>query len=256
MKKVNNWSDITISQFIELSQLPKDSEDLNFQSFGVIYDIGQDEIDELSYDEFNDLQLKLNFMSRLPTQLVGNIQIKTTQLVLIEDLVKLSLGEWIDIENLLPDLINNLPVIAAILYRKQILGDDFNPDVFEPYGQYIHHRSALFNESSMADIYGIIPHVLKFRTMIHTNYSGLFNNLEGEETNEVEDEDEDFIESSIEKKERLDEEKTAKYKSKWGWDTVVYSLAKGDITKFEAIYAMPLVMVLNFMSMKYELKLE
>ena len=250
MKKVSNWNDITLNQFIEIHQLPKDDE-FQYLSLSIIYDVSQDEIDELNINEFEKLHSYLGFMSKLPTKPATNITLKSTNLTFIDDFTKLSLGEWIDIENLISnDLVGNIPLLASILFRKMIVGDDFEPDKIEPYGNFIHHRSHLFGECTMADVYGIIPIILTFRDLIHKNYEGLFGTTEP-----IDEHFELLDETPQEKLERLKEEKQEKYKTKWGWDTVVYNMAKGDITKFNEIYNLPLVMVLNFMSMQSELKL-
>lgn len=250
MKKVSNWNDITLNQFIEIHQLPKDDE-FQYLSLSIIYDVSQDEIDELDIEEFEKLQTYLGFMAKLPTKPATNITLKSTNLTFIDDFTKLSLGEWIDIENLITkDVVGNLPLLASILFRKMIVGDDFEPDKIEPYGSFIQHRSILFGECTMADVYGIIPIILTFRDLIHKNYEGLFGGAE-----EIVENFELLEETPQEKLERLNEEKQEKYKNKWGWDIIVHNLAKGDITKFNEIYNLPLVMVLNFMSMQSELKL-
>ena len=54
--------------------------------------------------------------------------------------------------------------------------------------------------------------------------------------------------------EDLKEEQEEQRFKKWGWEKVIYDLAGEDITKADQITDLPLIMVLNFMSMKYELK--
>ena len=145
-------------------------------------------------------------------------------------------------------MVGNLPKLCSILYRRLIKGDPFQPDEFEPYGNYIQHRSKLFLNLSIADVYGIVPMMINHKSIITTNYDGLFNNVEEkwiEEDNET----------PQEKFERRKNERVEKYNQKWGWDRVIYKLTDGDITKFEEIYKLPLIMVLNFMSMQSELKL-
>ena len=54
--------------------------------------------------------------------------------------------------------------------------------------------------------------------------------------------------------EDLKEEQEEQKFKKWGWEKVIYDLAGEDITKADQITDLPLIMVLNFMSMKYELR--
>ena len=248
MKKVINWDNITLEQFIEVQTLEKDN-DYSFNLISIVYDISIEEIEDLSIEEFNELLNNLSFFKKLPTKPKSIIKIDDVELHLIDDITKYTLGEWIDIENLLQeDIVGNLPKLCSILYRRLIKGDPFQPDEFEPYGNYIQHRSKLFLNLSIADVYGIVPMMINHKSIITTNYDGLFNNVEEkwiEEDNET----------PQEKFERRKNERVEKYNQKWGWDRVVHKLADGDITKFDEIYKLPLIMVLNFMSMQSELKL-
>jgi hypothetical protein len=47
-----------------------------------------------------------------------------------------------------------------------------------------------------------------------------------------------------------------KKKKKWGFENLIWNLSGGDITKFESIFEMKLILVFNVLSMRKSLGVE
>ena len=117
--------------------------------------------------------------------------------------------------------------------------------IYEPYAFSPRDRHELFDEYKINDIYGIIPEFIAFRENFMDTYGNLFH-----DENDSED-DEDKPTTSQESKDL----KLKKSEMKWGWERLIYSLCNEDLTKFEDVTNLPLIMTFNMLAMKKELNL-
>lgn len=252
MKAVSNWSDITINQYFELQSYGEDIDNLTLVS--IIYDIPSDEIDDLSVEQFDELVTKLSFLKSKPkAQNSAFISLNGNTFYKHPDIYKIKFGEFVDIEHwITSSKEEDLLYILATMYRKCINSDpDFDGIELEPYGPYVMSRAKHFGELSVTILFDLVDEINKFRAVFQENYQPLLA------VKEEEIEDEDLSSETIaDKRARLDEENNQKRLNKWGWDVLVYKLAQGDITKFEDVYNLPLIQVMNFLAMQSELKLD
>ena len=158
------------------------------------------------------------------------------------DINKLTLGEFIDLEYYFKDYNTNLDKIAAILYRKTML-DEWGNTKWEPHASYdIDERAKSFHELPVTKFHWLIPWYLEFKDTILTTYSNLFEpNIPL---------DEDLSE------EELEEDKAEEIRAKWSWEITIHNLTDGDITKWDHVTSLPLIMVLNQLSFRKEMKIE
>lgn len=210
-----------------------------------------EDIENLEIDEYSKLLSTVGFILQMPTgKPKEQLCLENTCLYLIEDLNTITVGEFIDLENLFTtNHIKNLGPILSILYRQKTIGDEMFKDVIEPYGNYIFHRAPLFDDVKITDIFGVISKYLIFRTKIFENYQGLFEDSGEEEHEEVN------LELIKDKKAYMEEEREKKITSKWGWDVVLLRLANNDPTKINLVTEMTLLQGLNVLSMRKELKI-
>lgn len=258
MKEIKSWIDINVAQFVEYSETKIENfdtpEEYENSVLSIIFDAPMADIDNLPYDEYLSRFNQLDFLKTKPkAHALSKLEIAKTNLYLIDDLYKITIGEFIDLEYYFTDdYYKNLKLICAILYRQKTIHDSpFIQDVYEPYGTWIYHRSNLFDDISIQDVYGVIPKYLEFRDKIYTDYSGLF----GEKKEEGEQEEETPVEEldMVAQAELIKEEKRqARYK-KWAWDLILFELANNDPTKIEAATNIPMIQALNILSMKTEL---
>ena len=241
MQLPKNWNSLTTSQFIELKALKE--EDFgslflyNLEVLSIVTDTDPEELEDLEPEKLVEYIYELNFLRREPsksaTKEIDNLRFKPFN--------QLTFGEFIDLEYYFSnDFVTNLTNICALCYRKTQY-NNWNVEEFEPYRFNPVDRSWEFMSTSITETYGVIPEYLKFRGELMQSYENLF-------MPDVEDTGEDLD------PEDLKEEQEEQRFKKWGWEKVIYDLAGEDITKADQITDLPLIMVLNFMSMKYELK--
>jgi hypothetical protein len=116
--------------------------------------------------------------------------------------------------------------------------------VFEPYEFKPSLRCSIFDEVCINDVYGILPEYLAYRESFMTTYANLFTDEDGNE----EDEDEVPVTSDEAKAVAL-----KKSEKKWGWERLIYSLCNEDLTKFNEVTNLSLIMTFNMLGMKKEL---
>jgi hypothetical protein len=240
MQLPKNWNQLTTNQFIELKELKE--EDFgslflyNLEVLSIATDTDIEELGDLEPEVIVDYIYKLNFLRREPSKQV----VQKIHELHFKPFSQLKFGEFIDLEYYFSnDFVKNLTTICGLCYRKKNV-NEWGEEVYEPYRFNPADRVHLFEDESITLTYGVIPEYLSFREQLMTAYENLF-------MPDIEETDEDLDPEDLK-----EEQEEKKYK-KWGWEKVIYDLAGEDITKADQITDLPLIMVLNFMSMKYEL---
>jgi hypothetical protein len=243
-----NWNDITFYQYQELVDIELNIEDNKMmEQLAVLLDTSPDDeiIADLDIDEVIDIFSKLKWLQK-------PIQKKIEKLFddkKLKDFSDIRLGEFIDIEYYLQkDAIDGKLMLASILYRRFKV-DEWNNIIYEPYIYDPIERSELYKSMSICSIEGLMDGYLSFRDNFLKNYQQLF---ESEESFE-----EDFNDLQgrevAEMKKALAENKK---KKKWGYENLIWNLSSGDVTKFEEIFDMKLILVFNVLSMRKSLGVE
>ena len=236
------WSDITLDQFIEINQIDKDQGANGFNSdlLAIVTDMTYYEINELDIDELIKLVAQFKWSNAQPSK-----QYKHELLGMkVKPLSKLCLFEYIDLDYYFNDNYHtNLDKICAILYR-QTKVNEWGEVVIETYDYDINTRADKFLDIPITDVYGIVSEFLKFRE----NFLDVYKNLFGEAEEELTADDK----ATMEPEEIKEVEKEVK-NNKWSWERMIYGLTDGDITKSEAVGALPLTYVFNMLGMKKEL---
>lgn len=250
---MKTWDDITVGQFIELSQVKEDdfetSIDYSNYLIQVIEDISVEELDELSLDEYEE---KLEAYKFLNTPIKVN-KIKSEIIIDEEkfypiDFNKITLGEFIDLEHFITEPNKNIGIILSILFRRIIKpGNQFEYNKLEPYGDWIYLRSSLFNDISIEDVFGYVNNYLKFRSVLFERYAGLFDASEPEE---------EEIDSSLDLRTKLEmakERQKNKNARKWGWGILLLQMANNNPLDVSKASEMLLVEAFNILAMRKEL---
>ena len=236
------WSDITLEQFIEISEIDKKqgANGYNSDLLAIVTDMSYDEIDELDIDELIEMVADFKWSNTQPSK-----QYKHELLGMqIKPLSKLCLFEYIDLDYYFNDNYHtNLDKICAILYRQSKV-NEWGEVVLETYDYDIHLRAEKFLDLPITEVYGIVAEFLKFKQNFLDVYSNLFNEAEDELTEEDK--------AAMEPEEIKEIEKEVK-SNKWSWERMIYGLTDGDITKTEAVGSLPLTYVFNILGMKKEL---
>jgi hypothetical protein len=236
------WSNISVEQFIEISQIDKDqgANGYNSELISIVTDMTYEEVDELDLDEMVKMVADMKWSNTQPSKQYKHELLGMT----IKPLSKLCLFEYIDLDYYFNDNYHtNLDKICAILYR-QTKVNEWGEVVLETYDYDIKVRAEKFLDLPITDVYGIVSEFLKFRE----NFLDVYKNLFGEAEEELTAEDK----AAMEPEEIKEVEKEVK-ENKWSWERMIYGLTNGDITKSEAVGALPLTYVFNMLGMKKEL---
>ena len=236
------WSNISLEQFIEISEIDKEqgANGYNSDLLAIVTDMSYDEVDELDIDEMVQMVADMKWANTQPSK-----QYKHELLGMkIKPLSKLCLFEYIDLDYYFNDNYHtNLDKICAILYR-QTKVNEWGEVVLETYDYDINVRAEKFLDLPITDVYGIVAEFLKFRE----NFLDVYKNLFGEAEEELTADDKAAMEP-----EEIKEVEAEVKNNKWSWERMIYGLTDGDITKTEAVGALPLTYVFNMLGMKKEL---
>lgn len=236
------WSNISLEQFIEISQIDKEqgANSYNSELISIVTDMTYEEIDELDLDDMVQMVADMKWSNTQPSK-----QYKHELLGMkIKPLSKLCLFEYIDLDYYFNDNYHtNLDKICAILYR-QTKVNEWGEVVLETYDYDINVRAEKFLDLPITDVYGIVSEFLKFRE----NFLDVYKNLFGEAEEELTADDKEAMEP-----EEIKEVEAEVKNNKWSWERMIYGLTDGDITKSEAVGALPLTYVFNMLGMKKEL---
>jgi hypothetical protein len=245
-----SWNDITVYQFQELSLMnieDYDSDiDIVLDQLAIItdYDADDEIYDYMDIDDLLNIMKNISWIKNEPPQNYT----KEFKPYRIKELVKLTLGEFIDLEVYFSDnYIKNLHLICAILY-KQYKIDEWSNEIEEPYIYNLKSRADKYLDVRIPMVWGVIKAYLDFKEIILDKYHVVFNN-EGDELEDTTGLSEEEI---IEINKEIEEDKK---KAKWSWPALINNLAEGDITKYDAITNQPLILVLNELAMRKALKL-
>jgi hypothetical protein len=236
------WSNISVEQFIEISQIDKDqgANSYNSELISIVTDMTYEEVDELDLDDMVKMVADMKWSNTQPSK-----QYKHELLGMkIKPLSKLCLFEYIDLDYYFNDNYHtNLDKICAILYR-QTKVNEWGEVVLETYDYDINIRAEKFLDLPITEVYGIVVEFLKFRE----NFLDVYKNLFGEAEEDLTAEDKAAMEP-----EEIKEVEAEVKNNKWSWERMIYGLTDGDITKTEAVGALPLTYVFNVLGMKKEL---
>jgi hypothetical protein len=239
------WSEVTLEQFIEISEIDKEQGAYYYNSeiLSIITNEPTEDIEDLDIDELNALVGQCKWALSQPSN-----KFKSELLGMkVKPLSKLCLYEYIDLDYYFThNYITNLANICAILYRQSKV-NEWGEEIIEPYEYDCTIRADRFLDLPITDVYGIINEFLKFRENFLKTYQNLF---QGEELPELTAEEKAELTPD-----ELKEEEENKKGSKWSWERMIYGLCNNDLTKSDKIGGLPLTYVFNMMGMKKELEI-
>ena len=235
---MSNWNNLTVSQYQELREVEKTSFDSmldkTIEMISIIEEIDPVELEELSPSQLMRKRNSFKWLQSEPPKEIREI-IEGFE---FQEFDKFNLAEYIDITFLFgEDYIDNLPKICAILYKQNKV-DEWGNKIVEPYEYDLEERSKLFYDVSIGFVYGIIPKFIAWKENFENNYAPLFKpDFEADEDYEPTPEDK--------KEDELEEEK-----KKFSWESFVYNLCDGDLTKSDKVLDLKLIYIFNMLSMK------
>lgn len=148
IKIPDNWNEVTIGQFMELSALDKNSKDYGINSLSILIDKDPEEIRKFDVNSLTKIIHHLEWSMKYPDDdfYKESIEVDGVEYGKIENLNSFSGGEWWDMEEYLNDYDNNIHNIFAMIYRP--LNDEYDASECKK-------RGVLFKEKAViGDVYG------------------------------------------------------------------------------------------------------
>jgi hypothetical protein len=224
-----------VEQFLEIRRISSEDGIFNYQIdvLCILADKDVSYFEELELDELGELIQQIKFINSEPSK---KYQHKIDNYVL-KPFSKLTLGEFIDLEHYFSNnYLDHFCHILALLYRrtsKNIYGDD----IIEPYEYSPRDRLDWYLDYPITDVYGLIPEYLKFRENFTNTYTNLLVDVVTDD--EV-----------LEDVEEIKEQKREQEKQKFAWESTIMALCNDDLSKFNDILNMSVVLVFNILGMK------
>jgi hypothetical protein len=244
-----NWGDLPLSVYKELLEIRTTEWENVLQEMieecSLFRGISPDDefFNELTFDQLHALYSEMSWSRNSPAEsLKEKIQIGELDLKLI-DFNTISFGAFIDCSHYFKDLKENLHIVLAILYRKT-KNDEWGNELDEPYRYNLLKRSELFKEFSTSLCFGVISEYRKWHEDLVKNYPNIF---EPEGWDEIEGEDQLDPEEVVQIRKEIEQEKK---KAPFSWLGIVWELAKHDVSRFDAVFNTPVILVFNTLSMK------
>lgn len=222
-------------QFLEIRSLSSEDGIFNYQIdvLSALTNSNISDFEELDIDELRVLTKQIKWIQSDPSRRYKN---KLDKYVL-KPFSKLSLGEFIDLEHYFSNnYLDNFCHILALLYRrtsKNVYGDD----IIEPYDYSPRDRLDWYLDYKITDVYGLIPEYIKFRTNFTNTYTNLLVNVVP---------DDEVLDDPDEIKEQKKEQEIQKF----AWESTIMALCNDDLSKFNDILNMSVVLVFNILGMK------
>jgi NADH:ubiquinone oxidoreductase subunit len=237
MQLPTNWQGVTLDQWIEFTlcdlQEFETSFDYHIERLSILADSESDDEywQELSVPELNGIITAHKWINTAPTsKRKGVIYGK-----FLKPFESLSLGEFIDLDYFYThDQIGCLKYICGILYRKT-KEDEWGNIIFEPYKYNVEERSKEYLNVNITEVYSLLPEWVKYREYITSSYPIFEPQVELNEDELTPEE--------------LQEEKEAAKFAQFAWESAILDLTHNDITKVEAVLNLPLIFVLNQMTL-------
>lgn len=247
MELPKSWDDISYDIYKELNEIKKSNlsfTNLYIEVLSLLWDISpDDDIFDMDIDELISYKNKIDWIFNEP---VFNNCIIYKNKFKLKNLNKITLGEFIDIENKIGEIDDNLDWISAILYKKY-KEDDWGNIIEEPYTYDINERIELFNKETITFLLPIKKYYLEWRENFMLNYKELF-----ESNNDLDNVDEDELVGVDNKINKINQRKE-KIIIKWSWENLLWGLSGEDITKIKDIFNLNVIFVFNMLSMKKSL---
>ena len=251
MKLPKKWNDVNVYQFKELRNIGKTGYfTLQLETLAILLDIPSTDLEDYESNAINEMFLNVKWVLNEPQKTYKHELNINDDTYYLKPFKQLTLAEFIDLEYFVTnDYINYISHIASVFY-KQIDKDKWKNVEFEPYIYSPFERFELFDDLKITDIYGIVPDYLKYRNEFLNKYENLFNSEDedDEETININD-----FDTAEEYKDALKQNEFNKKSKKWGWESLLFELTDGDITKTEEVGNLSLIFVFNMLSMRKDM---
>ena len=229
----NKLSEITLrkyQKFVKLNVEDADERFLQIKMIEIFCEISHEKVLKIKFSDADRVTAILGDMFLQKPKLVTKFKLNGVEYGFIPELDEISFGEYIDLDTYLGDW-ENIHTAMNVLYR---------PIESEKGERYVIKDYNVDTKDNLLDmpLDAVISSVfffLSFRERLVNSYESLFNEGVKESTTSL----------------------SSGFNLKWGWYQAIFTLAKGDIRRFENITqlkAHECFMMLEYMKEKNELE--
>ena len=216
-------SEITLEQYQRFARLEGDEEFLTKKMLEIFCNVPFDKLPNVRFKDVSSVFKHINVMMNDKPSLTQRFTLNGQEFGFIPSLEDITYGEFVDLDSYLTDT-KNLHKTMAVLYRPVIQKAGKRYDI-EPYESATKYCD-LMKDAPMDVVIGAILFFLDFRKRTLDGYSDLFGGGSGED----------------------EYSSQSQFGKRWGWYTTFYSLAQGDVRRFDAVGRLPLYQCLTFLS--------
>lgn len=155
MREVKSWSDITVGQYQEMMLIETDNELTRFiECIAIALDCDPQEIRDMKYSDYSQLQAKMAFISKEPSKDIERIiEIDGNKYGLEPDMTLITAGVFIDGDQFRQQPIENLHNTLALIYRPiTSLSDDGEYEIEPHKPQGFEKRANLFRDKVSIEV--------------------------------------------------------------------------------------------------------
>jgi hypothetical protein len=158
-----SWNDVSISMFRELASLSPDltTSQRVIQTVSILTDTDPELVKKLPIHVISQIASELKFMDDMPIDDFAKEFEADGTVYRFTEPSKMTVGEWVDIEEYLKDINNNMHKILAIIYRE-------TPEYFG----YKEERAKVMDAQSVTRIYGAMVFFSVFGAELYRSSKG------------------------------------------------------------------------------------
>lgn len=148
MKKIENWSDVTIGQYQEIMSIQTTNKISKFiESLSILFDCDPQVIRDMNMKEYSKLVADTQFLSTQPQSIIEPIiELDGRRYGLIPDMTLMEAGVFIDAEQFKEESIDNLHYLTALVYRPIVKEEGGDYEIEKHKSEGFEKRANLFKE--------------------------------------------------------------------------------------------------------------
>lgn len=232
---------MTLKQYLEINKLPsKEGIEYLCGLYSILKNEPLDKVYELNMSDINNYlktqDLKISDKYKNTINIGGKNFYK-------KDINYLSVGEFVDILNYIKK--DDTLSIIKVLYRLRNDDTMFNKVEYEEYGDFSNRNNLFLNNININDVFGAVKEIKINVKKVFKAFPRLFNTYNDDNTN--------YHLLSDNKKEEYNRYKKEEEKDiSTAWQKLIMFSIDDDLTKINDMLNMPILMFLNFYSIKLE----
>lgn len=215
----------------------------------IIFNIPESELDVMDMDDYSVYLQKMGQLAKQQHNFKYDKFVKGKFEFYYKDIFKLTFGEYLDMIHYIKN--NQISYLYAIFWRLKVDHKPLSKPILENYSDFdIDFRSKFFETCPSKYFFQIKNDIEKLDDLIKKKYKIIF-----EDDNQEEIELKDNMDARV-KAQYMHEQKIKESFSKNAWEYTTYSLANGDVTKYEQIFNTSFILCLNVLKLQREMELK